>query len=228
MAAAFRPVNTSLATDALTDKRMTSVLSAPPSAAISSAPATHRPHLAMSTDEAATAVRSTFNILGPRHLPPTASPVLRAAQVLESAERLRSDSTHRTAKSSNLNSTNVKADESDGDAGGAEETAASEEDSVTADGQRSNKKKKSQRFYCTDYPPCNLSFTRSEHLARHIRSGAPVTRLRSPSAADLTLVGNIRARDRSSATALGASRGWTTCDSMPRRFMSTRTFPSTP
>lgn len=26
-----------------------------------------------------------------------------------------------------------------------------------------------QRFYCTDYPPCSLSFTRSEHLARHIR-----------------------------------------------------------
>jgi C2H2 transcription facotor len=31
------------------------------------------------------------------------------------------------------------------------------------------KKKKSQRFFCTDYPPCKLSFTRSEHLARHIR-----------------------------------------------------------
>ena len=34
----------------------------------------------------------------------------------------------------------------------------------------SKKKKKGQRFFCTDYPPCNLSFTRSEHLARHIRS----------------------------------------------------------
>jgi hypothetical protein len=44
----------------------------------------------------------------------------------------------------------------------------SDEESVNADGTRS-KKKKSQRFYCTDYPPCNLSFTRSEHLARHIR-----------------------------------------------------------
>ncbi|KAL4884652.1 hypothetical protein BJY04DRAFT_168584 [Aspergillus karnatakaensis] len=32
-----------------------------------------------------------------------------------------------------------------------------------------NKKKKGQRFYCTEFPPCNLSFTRSEHLARHIR-----------------------------------------------------------
>jgi hypothetical protein len=34
---------------------------------------------------------------------------------------------------------------------------------------RPSKKKKGQRFFCTDYPPCNLSFTRSEHLARHIR-----------------------------------------------------------
>lgn len=33
----------------------------------------------------------------------------------------------------------------------------------------SKKKKKGQRFFCTEYPPCNLSFTRSEHLARHIR-----------------------------------------------------------
>lgn len=31
------------------------------------------------------------------------------------------------------------------------------------------RKKKGQRFFCTGYPPCNLSFTRSEHLARHIR-----------------------------------------------------------
>lgn len=45
----------------------------------------------------------------------------------------------------------------------------SDEESVNADGSKSSKKKKSQRFYCTDYPPCNLSFTRSEHLARHIR-----------------------------------------------------------
>lgn len=32
-----------------------------------------------------------------------------------------------------------------------------------------SRKKKGQRFFCTGYPPCNLSFTRSEHLARHIR-----------------------------------------------------------
>jgi hypothetical protein len=27
----------------------------------------------------------------------------------------------------------------------------------------------SPRFYCTDFPPCNLSFTRNALLARHIR-----------------------------------------------------------
>lgn len=31
------------------------------------------------------------------------------------------------------------------------------------------KKKKGQKFFCTEFPPCSLSFTRSEHLARHIR-----------------------------------------------------------
>lgn len=50
-----------------------------------------------------------------------------------------------------------------------EDGLASDDESVNADGSRSGKKKKSQRFYCTDYPPCHLSFTRSEHLARHIR-----------------------------------------------------------
>lgn len=54
-------------------------------------------------------------------------------------------------------------DDSDG-----EDVGGSDDESVNADGTKS-KKKKSQRFYCTDYPPCNLSFTRSEHLARHIR-----------------------------------------------------------
>ncbi|KAF2271667.1 uncharacterized protein EI97DRAFT_462634 [Westerdykella ornata] len=45
----------------------------------------------------------------------------------------------------------------------------SDNESVKSDSSRPAKKKKGQRFFCTDYPPCNLSFTRSEHLARHIR-----------------------------------------------------------
>jgi C2H2 transcription facotor len=34
---------------------------------------------------------------------------------------------------------------------------------------KSSKKKKGQKFFCVEFPPCGLSFTRSEHLARHIR-----------------------------------------------------------
>jgi hypothetical protein len=47
---------------------------------------------------------------------------------------------------------------------------ASDNDSVEGDLERTgSKKKKSLRFFCTDFPPCSLSFTRSEHLNRHIR-----------------------------------------------------------
>ena len=42
-------------------------------------------------------------------------------------------------------------------------------DSLNIKKKRPSKKKKSQKFFCTEYPPCQLSFTRSEHLARHIR-----------------------------------------------------------
>jgi uncharacterized Zn-finger protein len=45
----------------------------------------------------------------------------------------------------------------------------SDNDSVSSETGRPSKKKKGQRFFCTEFPPCNLSFTRSEHLARHIR-----------------------------------------------------------
>ncbi|KAL3466670.1 hypothetical protein BJX64DRAFT_274361 [Aspergillus heterothallicus] len=53
--------------------------------------------------------------------------------------------------------------ESDGDRDG------SDHDTDHKDHAPPSKKKKGQRFYCTEFPPCNLSFTRSEHLARHIR-----------------------------------------------------------
>jgi hypothetical protein len=76
----------------------------------------------------------------------------------------RGDSQHSTKS---RESADVDMDD-DGDEEGEE---GSEDESVNDDGTRS-KKKKSQRFYCTEYPPCNLSFTRSEHLARHIRYGS--------------------------------------------------------
>jgi hypothetical protein len=45
----------------------------------------------------------------------------------------------------------------------------SDNDTENGDVDGSSRKKKGQRFFCTGYPPCSLSFTRSEHLARHIR-----------------------------------------------------------
>ena len=52
-----------------------------------------------------------------------------------------------------------------------QDEAGSDRDPEEGDGdeERPAKRKKGQRFFCTDFPPCNLSFTRSEHLARHIR-----------------------------------------------------------
>lgn len=55
------------------------------------------------------------------------------------------------------------------DGHGVEDDDGSDGDSDNGDGSRSSKKKKGQRFFCTEFPPCTLSFTRSEHLARHIR-----------------------------------------------------------
>ena len=54
--------------------------------------------------------------------------------------------------------------------------ARTEEEPVTTRA----KKRKGQRFYCRDYPPCDLSFTRSEHLARHVRLVPPRVPLVSP------------------------------------------------
>ena len=62
----------------------------------------------------------------------------------------------------------VEMGEGEDDDGGEDEDG-SDNDSVNSDSQRPSKKKKGQRFFCTDFPPCQLSFTRSEHLARHIR-----------------------------------------------------------
>jgi C2H2 transcription facotor len=53
--------------------------------------------------------------------------------------------------------------------GSDEDQDGSDNDTENGEAGRSSKKKKGQRFFCTDFPPCNLSFTRSEHLARHIR-----------------------------------------------------------
>ncbi|ODH22659.1 hypothetical protein ACO22_05486 [Paracoccidioides brasiliensis] len=50
-----------------------------------------------------------------------------------------------------------------------EQDAGTDNDVEVGDSAPPSKKKRGQRFFCTDFPPCTLSFTRSEHLARHIR-----------------------------------------------------------
>ena len=57
-----------------------------------------------------------------------------------------------------------------------DEEGNSDAESIEGETDRPSKKKKGLRFFCTEYPPCNLSFTRSEHLARHIRYVATLVR----------------------------------------------------
>jgi C2H2 transcription facotor len=119
-------------------------------------------------DDATTPTRATFSAAASGQKPLPTSPFPPSVQIPESTDRPKRDNSQHSSKSSNRDSIDIDMDESDGE--GADEV--SDDESVNADGTRSGKKKKSQRFYCTDYPPCNLSFTRSEHLARHIRYGA--------------------------------------------------------
>ena len=123
------------------------------------------PHAA--ADDGTTPTRATFNgsTTGQKPLPTTSFP--HAVQIPSSSDHAKSDSPHHTPESQRRDSMDMDLDESDGE-NGAHGDAGSDDESVSGDGT-SSKKKKSQRFYCTEFPPCNLSFTRSEHLARHIR-----------------------------------------------------------
>ena len=138
-------------------------------------PATPRPNTApeadptRNSDDASTPTRATFtsSAAGQKPLPKDAFP--QAVQIPEAAEKSKrkTESPRETPSSRARDSMEMDIDESDGE--GGDDDASSDDESVDADGTRSSKKKKSQRFYCTEFPPCSLSFTRSEHLARHIR-----------------------------------------------------------
>ena len=108
--------------------------------------------------------------------------------------------------------------------GGKEGRDGSDNESVQSD-TRPSKKKKGQRFFCTDFPPCQLSFTRSEHLARHIRLGNLALSISIP---PLTNTGNIPVNVLSNVIAPGDSHALTTFGNMRRRCTSTRTFPVIP
>lgn len=133
-------------------------------------PTTPRPNTApniqpqpMGRDDATTPTRATFGALAAqRPLPATSFPsdiVVPADNASPKQPLNRGDSQY---SSKSRESEDVDMDDSEDGGSG------SDEESINADGTRS-KKKKSQRFFCTEYPPCALSFTRSEHLARHIR-----------------------------------------------------------
>ncbi|KAI1427621.1 hypothetical protein F5Y12DRAFT_142622 [Xylaria sp. FL1777] len=98
------------------------------------------------------------------------SPFPQAVQIPDSIEEVKAPQRDNSQQSRGPrgDSEDVDMDDTGGEAHGNEDGTGSD-DSANADGSKSSKKKKSQRFYCTDFPPCNLSFTRSEHLARHIR-----------------------------------------------------------
>ncbi|ROW07356.1 hypothetical protein VMCG_03754 [Cytospora schulzeri] len=171
MAATFRSVNLSQTPSPDAERggaKLTSPTTPRPSTAPHSLPP---PQKAM--DDATTPTRATFGASAMAHQKPLpSSPFPDGVQVPEDpAEKkppTRENSHH--SKRSRESAEMDLDDAEDKEAAGADDDAGSDgEDSVNADGSRSNKKKKSQRFYCTDYPPCNLSFTRSEHLARHIR-----------------------------------------------------------
>ena len=185
MAAAFRPVN--LHSPLVTEKSSFSNTTTPdrsvsigdsgsgsagaPRNIMTPSPPTAQPSTAphfesaRPTDDASTPTRATFSpsIAGQQPLP--SSPFPQSALSPSSA----TDRSKGELRSQARDSMDIDMDESDGETNPADDGALSDDESVNADGTTSSKKKKSQRFYCTDYPPCNLSFTRSEHLARHIR-----------------------------------------------------------
>ncbi|KAK3724470.1 Up in starvation [Vermiconidia calcicola] len=117
-----------------------------------------------------TPTRDSFGgVTGRRALPdePLTPRQVADPQTEPSSSRKR-DSSYRSLSSQAENALqDIEMGEGDEDNGGEED--GSDNDSVTSDSQRPSKKKKGQRFFCTEFPPCQLSFTRSEHLARHIR-----------------------------------------------------------
>lgn len=158
----FRPVNTTkLGPDTCASN------------AESTMPTTPRPHTAPDAssqpatriDDATTPTKTTFGSGLATQKPLPASPFPAAVSLPEASE---SDRREMQRAGSHYSAASKGSEDVDMD-GSDDGEDGSDEESINPDGTRSIKKKKSQKFYCTDFPPCTLSFTRSEHLARHIR-----------------------------------------------------------
>lgn len=121
-------------------------------------------------DDAITPTRATFGASAMAQQKPLPnSPFPEAAKMSDDSTGKKGHKRNNSGNSKrSRDSAEMDVDESEDDDTAGEESDG--EGSVNADGTRSSKRKKgNQRFYCKDYPPCTLSFTRSEHLARHIR-----------------------------------------------------------
>ncbi|EAA27202.1 hypothetical protein GE21DRAFT_9541 [Neurospora crassa] len=179
MAATFRPVNTPLSPSADSPMVMdsTTTITSPTTPRPSTAPSQssssrhlddNNHHPVTTTTPTRTTPSFGAGVLASQQPLPT-SPFPDSVQLPDITDRgnsmPRRENSQHSRKSKD--SDDMDMDESDGE-GAGEDGHASDDEEINADGTKS-KKKKSQRFYCTDYPPCNLSFTRSEHLARHIR-----------------------------------------------------------
>ncbi|KAL2751882.1 hypothetical protein ACRALDRAFT_1073188 [Sodiomyces alcalophilus JCM 7366] len=164
MTSTFRPVNTRPAADPKSEDATATIPNTPRSSAssLSQDPQT------FPTDDSTTPTRASFAgsaLAAQKPLP--SSPFPDAVHADKSAKPATGETSRYIRKAESV--AGGDAEDSDGETAPGDEGVASEGESANGDGSKSGKKKKSQRFYCTDYPPCNLSFTRSEHLARHIR-----------------------------------------------------------
>jgi hypothetical protein len=113
-----------------------------------------------------TPTRNSFatGLAGQRPLPSSPfTPTRELSETPSTKSELSRGNSHRSTQSV-ASTRDVEMGEGDED-----DKDGSDNESVTSDTNRPSKKKKGQRFFCTEFPPCNLSFTRSEHLARHIR-----------------------------------------------------------
>lgn len=140
-------------------------------------PTTPRPNTTFFTDpkpadhvraedaSAKTPTRNSFaGLAGQRPLPSSPfTPSRELSETPSTKSELSRENSHRSTQSIASQQDVQMGDGDDDDKDG------SDNESVTSDTNRPSKKKKGQRFFCTEFPPCNLSFTRSEHLARHIR-----------------------------------------------------------
>jgi hypothetical protein len=114
---------------------------------------------------AKTPTRDSFGgVLGQKPLPDTPFTPGQAASDLKTEDRASSSrEASQISTGSGDSSQDIKMKDDDDMEG------SDVDDNADEDNTRPSKKKKGQRFFCKDFPPCELSFTRSEHLARHIR-----------------------------------------------------------